>query len=222
MDLELRGKVVWKLLGEIDKFKKDRESSNRERFNSHAGGPNIIMVGRLEGIKGQDQLIDAAPKILKHFPDARFTFLGTGPLQSTLEQKAMELDIADHCIFPGTTNDVPSYLEKSDVYVTTSHHEGTPLATLEAMAWGVPVVASDVLGNRDVVKDGVTGLLYPLGDADKLSQAILRLLNNSSLANSFASNGEKFIDDEFSFKKMVLHYEMIYKQLSNRKNHDLG
>ena len=198
---------------ETDKSKRDGESGGRKKFNFSAGGPNIIAVGRLIAIKGQDQLIDAAPKVLQHFPNARFTFLGTGPLKSALEQRAKNRGIADHCQFPGSTNEVPSYLENSDIYVTTSHHEGIPVATLEAMAWGVPVVASDVSGNSDIVRDETTGLLYPLGDSDKLSQAILRLLDNPSLAHTFASNGEKFIKDEFSFNKMVSHYEAIYKQL---------
>ena len=204
---------------DINEPHRGRESKGRGNFNSVADGPSIIAVGRLIDLKGHNQLIDAAPNVLQHFPNARFTFLGTGPLKSALEQRAKKLNIADHCIFPGTTNNVPSYLEKSDLYVTTSHHEGMPLATLEAMAWGVPVVASDVSGNRDIVVDEVTGLLYPLGDTEKLSKAILRSLNNPSLADSFVANGEKFIDDEFSFNKMVLQYEGFYKQLliRNRK-----
>lgn len=176
-------------------------------------GPNIVAIGRMIEIKGQDQLIDAAPAIVQQFPNARFTFLGTGPLKSALEQRAKNLNMTDHCFFPGSTNDVPGYLEKSDLYVTTSHHEGIPVATLEAMAYGVPIVASNVLGNQDIVTDEATGLMYPLGDTDKLAEAILRLLGNPSLAHSLASNGEKFIESEFSLEKMALQYDAIYKKL---------
>jgi len=206
----------------IDQSIRDKESKSRANLNFSSYGPNIIAVGRLIEKKGQSQLIDVVPKILLTFPNARFTFLGAGPQKSALEQRAKIINVADHCIFPGTTNNVLAYLKKSDLYVTTSHQEGIPVATLEAMACGVPVIASNVLGNREIVTDEVTGLLYPLGDTDKLSQAIHRLLDNPSFANSLASNGEKFIDAEFSLEKMALHYEVIYQKLSNRDNHDFG
>lgn len=201
---------------ESDPAREDKESKGNTNPDFSRKGPNIVAIGRLIGIKGQDQLIDAAPAIVQRFPNARFTFLGTGPLKSDLEQRAKKLNMSDHCIFPGTTNDVSAYLERSDLYVTTSHHEGIPVATLEAMAYGVPIVSSDVTGNRDIVTDEATGLLYPLGDTSKLAQAIFRLLENPSLSNSLASNGKKFIESEFSLEKMALHYDALYKQLSGR------
>ncbi len=200
---------------DLDKHWIEEELKSRNGTKFHTDGPSIISVGRLVDIKGQSQLVDAAPRILQSFPNAQFTFLGSGPLKSTLEQRAKNLNISNSVTFPGITYDVPSYLRKSDLYVSTSHSEGIPLATLEAMAWKVPVVASDVIGNSDVIKDEVTGLLYPLGDIDRLSLSIIRLLNNNDLVNSLTKKAEQFVDSRFSLKQMALKYDSIYSQIAS-------
>jgi len=195
----------------------DGKQQITEALDLNGRSPKIISIGRLIELKGQRQLLEAAPEIIKYYPNAQFIFLGTGPLKASLEHMAKELSIEDQVHILGTTNDIPSYLINSDVYVTTSHHEGTPLATLEAMAWGVPIVASNVLGNRDIITDEVTGLMYPLGDIPKLSKAILRLLENPSMANTLAANGQTLIDEKYSLNQMIVKYTNLYNHFISKR-----
>lgn len=144
----------------------------RKRRRDSAGSVRLVVVGRLIDIKGQDQAIDAVARLRARYPGMQLILAGDGPMRAALEQRAAAAGLGDAVVFAGVVRDVAGLLAEADLYVSTSHYEGLPMALLEAMAWGLPVVASDVRGNRDVVADGRTGRLYPLHDIDRLTVAI--------------------------------------------------
>ncbi len=170
----------------------------------------IMTVGRLVDLKGQDQFINVAAALVEHYPDARFYLIGDGPLRSSLEQQAVELGVADKVVFAGVVEDVASCLRKADVYISTSHSEGLSMAILEAMAWDVPVITSDIPGNRSVVTHEETGLLYPLGDIDALKAAILNVVNQPEAAATRCQKARQMVIDFYSVDATIQAHERLY------------
>ena len=135
----------------------------------------VVAVGRLVPVKGFDVLIDALPALVAAAPDARVILVGDGPERGPLEQRATALGVADRVWFAGTQRDVARYVAAADVLAAPSRNEGMGRVLVEAMALGVPVVASAVGGIPDVVADGEHGRLVPADDAGSLAEALIAL-----------------------------------------------
>lgn len=183
-----------------------------------ARGPMILAVGRLEEIKGQYQLVDCAPRLLQQHPDARIVIVGEGPMAARWKDRAARLGVDRAITFTGRVDDPVEYLCEADVYVSPSRYEGISLGLLEAMSWRVPVVASRVVGNVDVISDGVEGLLYPLDDADALADAIARVLEEVGATGMRVDNARAKVEARFSAEAMCAGYRDIYlRAMSGRR-----
>jgi glycosyltransferase involved in cell wall biosynthesis len=156
-----------------------RERAERARaFRSHSG-PVVGMVARLSRIKDQATLIRAWRTVVEEFPEARLWIVGEGETKDDLETIARHEGVIGSVVFWGKRSDIPELLGSFDVYVfSTTRDEGFGVAIVEAMAAGIPVVASDVPACREVLEDGEFGTLVPPGDADPLAREILRLLKD--------------------------------------------
>src|SRR5207247_1768501 len=132
-------------------------------------GPLIGAVGRLSPEKGQNVLLQALPSVLAAFPQAACVLAGEGPARAALEAEARRLGIGDRVVFLGLRRDVPMVLAALDLFVQPSIYEGFGLSLLEAMAAGLPVVASRVGGIPELIEDGRTGLLVPPQDSMALA-----------------------------------------------------
>lgn len=119
----------------------------------------VIMVARMVAQKNHPLALDVAAEVIRDVPEARFLFVGGGPDEETMIARAAELGIADKCQFPGRRDDVPRLLSASDVAILPSFKEGFSNAVLEAMACGVPIIASDVGGNNEIIDNGENGYL---------------------------------------------------------------
>lgn len=119
----------------------------------------VIMVARMVSQKNHPLVLEIAPEILRECPNARFIFVGGGPDEEMLKARAREAGIADKCLFLGRRDDVPRLLGASDVAILPSYKEGFSNAVLEAMACGLPVIASDVGGNNEIIDPGTNGYL---------------------------------------------------------------
>lgn len=170
----------------------------------------VAMVANLRPEKGQDVLIDAVPEVLRRFPDARFDLIGDGSERAALERRARERGVADAVSFLGHREDVAALLAASDIFVLPSRSEAFPNALLEAMAAGIPVVASAVGGVTEIVEDERNGLLVPPGDAGALARQICRLMDDSALATTLADNARTLVQTRFSFDRMVAAIDDIY------------
>lgn len=121
----------------------------------------VLSVGSLSKPKGHEFLLEAIPDILESHPNTVFTFAGEGQLREELETRVKELRITEATRFLGTRSDIPDLLKIADYFVLPSLWEGLPLALLEAMATGIPVVATKVGGIGEIIRDGYNGLLVP-------------------------------------------------------------
>jgi len=170
----------------------------------------VTTVARLHPQKGHRYLLDAVPSILNEKPRAVFLLAGDGELRAPIKERVEQLEVSSSVKVLGPRSDVPDLLNISDVFVLPSLWEGMPNAVLEAMAAGLPVVATDVDGTSEVVVNGKTGLLVPPRNSRSLQLAILRLLNNAQLRRDMGSAGQKRVAEEYSLDCYVEKYDDLY------------
>ena len=163
-----------------------------------AGALVIGTAGRLSAVKGHDTFLRAARLILDREPGARFMIVGGGPLEDELMALASALGIAHACRFLGARNDVHDLMTAMDVFVLPSRNEGLPMAILEAMALGKPVVASNVGGLPEVIRHRESGLLVPPNDPRALADACLELARDRQFASRLGARARRLVADEFS------------------------
>jgi len=171
-------------------------------------------VARMTKVKGHTYLIKAAPEIIASVPEARFVFVGDGPERPNLEREVHQLGLENYFCFTGMRDDVPRLLSAMDLFVLpTATREGLPLSIAEAMACGLPVVATDVGGVREAVLDRETGFLVPPCDVKALTRAILALLQDERKRREFGRAGHEYCLREYSADLMVRRVEAIYENL---------
>ena len=177
----------------------------------------IGTVGRFVEPKGYPHLLDAMVRIQAHLPEVKALLVGDGELRPAMEEKVQKLGLSDSVVFTGIRRDVPEILALLDIFVLPSLWEGLPIALLEAMAAGLPVVATAVGGTPEVVVDGVTGFLVPPRDPQALADAILRLLRDPELRQRMGEAGRARVAAHFSIEQMVHKTEALYEQLLAEK-----
>lgn len=188
----------------------------KKKLNIFNGNKIIGIVGRLTKEKDHITFLRAAKIISDYYDNANFLVVGGGDLRGELEGYASVLGISNKVIFTGKTNNVAETLRAIDVFVSTSLYEGCSNAILEAMASGLPVVATKVGGNPEIVNDGLTGILVPPRNPDLLAEAVLSLLNNPELRKTMGKNGRERIESDFILSKMVSNTEGVYESLVSR------
>ncbi|MBF0196954.1 MAG: glycosyltransferase [Planctomycetes bacterium] len=185
-----------------------------ERDPSSWKVPHIRLgiAGRLNKEKGHELLIRSMQKVLKSFPNISLKIAGRGPLKEELENLSAELGISDHIHFDGFHHNISEFLKNIDIFILSSHYEGFGLVLIEAMAAGLPIVATDVGGVREVVKDGITGLIVPSGREDELCMGIEYFLQHPKLAYEFGVRGRAHVMGSFSLTQMIDKHIEIYQQ----------
>lgn len=179
-----------------------REYSSRPR--------RIALVACLREEKRIDLLINAAPRILSHYPDAEFLIAGDGSCRDQLVALAHETGAFGRFRFLGHRDDIPAVLAQADLFVLPSRSEAFPNSIIEAMASGLPVVATAVGGIPELVAHGRTGRLVPSGDVEALAGAVLDLLADPARAEEFGRAGRSRIEQTYSFDRMVGQFEDLY------------
>ncbi len=176
--------------------------------------PVIGTVARLHRQKGVEYFIQAAPEILRRNSGALFVVVGGGPLEKRIRIKIERLGLADHVILAGERSDALDLLSAFDIFVLPSLWEGLPLVLIEAAGLGKPIIATDIEGSREIIRDGETGLLVPPADPDALAGAVRRLLEAPALARRLAEKARSEIPPAFGLKRMVAETERLYLDLA--------
>lgn len=176
----------------------------------------VLTIGRLIDVKGYPYLLEAVPAVVKQVPEARFLWVGEGPLENELRERVQSLGLDDRVCFAGPRSDVPDLFVTADLFVMPSLVEGLPLGALEAMAAGLPIVGTRVCGTSEVIRDGVTGRLVPPGDlvetrdAADLAAAILEPLEDPLVAKRWGANGRSLFQQEFTARRMARETADVY------------
>jgi len=206
----------------VDTAKFERAQRDRDRlFPGSQHQTLVVVVGNMHtDVKGHPWLIDAAPMVLREFPQTRFVFAGDGAARPTLEAQVAKLGWQSHFMFLGPRGDIPDILASCDIGVLPSRAEGLSNAVLEYMAAGLPTIASRVGGNIELVEDGVTGILIPPEDSTAIAEALLRLLRDPGLSRQMAEKGQRVAVEKYSFERLIREVDAMYTQLLRRRGRD--
>jgi PEP-CTERM/exosortase A-associated glycosyltransferase len=177
-------------------------------------------IGSFYAYEGLDLLLDALPQIILARPDVRVLLVGGGPQDEALKARAAGLGILDKVVFTGRVPhaEVNRYYDLIDALVYPRHSMRltelvTPLKPLEAMAQGRILVASDVGGHRELIRDGETGMLFAAGQSDALAATVLRLLDAPDLWPRLRAQGRRFVETERTWRASVSRYPAVYQRL---------
>jgi glycosyltransferase involved in cell wall biosynthesis len=195
--------------------------NEREAYRRELGFTSEMIVigfaGRITKVKNPNILIKAFASLVPQYPQLRLIFAGEGDLQSSLEELAKTLGIANSVIWPGFCSNIPGFLSALDIYVQPSANEGLSLSILEAMAAEKPVIATRVGSADEIIRDGITGLLIRPGSKEAIENAIITLLKDQDYRNRLAKNGKQHVFNEFNIQKMVDNYCHLYIKLDGTR-----
>jgi glycosyltransferase involved in cell wall biosynthesis len=191
--------------------------SLRRALNIDAASPVVGTVSRLSHQKNPLDFVRMAAQVKKAIPAAQFLFVGDGPLRAETEALIRELHLEQDIILAGLRMDVPDLLHTMDIFALTSLWEGLPRVIPQAMIAGLPVVANNVDGNAEIIRDGVNGFLTPPGDISLMTERIVRLLKDPPLKQAMVVQGRETAAQEFSLHDMVKKIETLYDELLTRK-----
>ena len=180
---------------------------------SHQHGLVVGVAGRLDAVKGHKNLIQAWPKVLDAVPSARLDIAGAGPLEKDLVDLSAQLGIRQAVNFLGSVEDMVEFYRSINMLVVPSLSESFGITILEAMSCGIPVIASDVGGIREIVRNEWNGLLVPRESHVAISDAILRLWSDDSLRSKIISNGFKSIEP-YKQEAFILSHMEAYKSIN--------
>ncbi len=204
---------------EVDRFDPSHEAPPGLRrslgFEEH--DPVILVPARLEPQKGHRVLLEALPPVLERFPTTKVVFAGEGTLRPELESQAHRLGVAAAVRFLGFQSNIQDWLALCNFTSLPSFYEGLPIAAIESLAAGTPMVATAVDGTPEVVLDGKTGLLVPPGNSLLLADALCRLLASPSLQQSLGQAGRDYVLKEFSRERQIELTQHLYLEELARK-----
>ena len=175
--------------------------------------PLIMQVARFHPVKDHKTAVRAFAETLSFVPNAVLYLVGDGGQRQTIEVLCREMDIQDQVRFLGTRDDVAQLVPGADVFMLSSLSEGVSVTLLEAMATGLPIAATDVGGNPEVVEHGTTGLLSPRGDHNALAANLVTLLQDPAQRQAFGRAGRARLLDVFTQDRMHREYTELYGQL---------
>ncbi len=198
---------------DTDRFKPSAETRAAVRRELGIDADEFVLgtVGRLVAVKDHASLILAFSRMRREVPEARLVIVGDGPEKSALERLADANGLGDELLLAGDRRDVPSLLCAFDLYVVSSLSEGFSISILEAMSSGLPLVATAVGGNREILGEPENGLLVPADDSDALAGALERMRVNAALRATAARHNRDKILREYSMQTMLDRYLSLYR-----------
>jgi len=192
-------------------------SAARAALGLPADVPLVVQVGTLRSVKDHPTALRAFARVRKELPRARIAFAGDGPDMGAYKSLSAELGIEASVHWLGSRSDVPNVLAAGDVMLMTSLSEAHSVSLLEAMAAGLPIVATAVGGIPETVADGVSGLLAPRGDDAGLATHLVTLLRDEALRHRMGQAGRARVHDRFLRSTMHERYYQIYQRLARKE-----
>jgi glycosyltransferase involved in cell wall biosynthesis len=189
----------------------------RARFRRLFGIPEerfvIGWIGRMTAVKRLPDVLEAFRRVRDRGIDATLCLVGAGPDRDEVERLASRLGLMRHCLFVGYQRDVAPYYAFFDAFLLPSANEGTPVVAIEALAAGVPVVATAVGGVADVVEDGVDGFLAEPGDVEALADRLVRLAEDRELRARMGAAGRVRVPERYAVERLIDDTDRLYRSL---------
>lgn len=212
---------------DVGRLERAAAGAERDACRRRLGVEAALVVGTLGSlseVKGQDVFLRAAALVAREVPQGAFVLAGEdasrgGEFRARLEGLVAELDLGGRVRLAGRREPVAEFLACLDVFVNASRTESFGLATVEAMACGAAVVATATEGSREIIRDGANGLLVPVGDADALAAAVLRLLRDEPLRTRFREEARRDAHARFGLQRMIEETERVYAEIVSSGQH---
>jgi glycosyltransferase involved in cell wall biosynthesis len=201
---------------DVERFGKGEGAAFRERIGVSESDALIGAAGRLVTQKGFDTLVKALGSLLEDGVELKACIAGNGPERERLEALAQEAGVADRLIFPGHVDDMPSFLAGLDLFAFPSRMEGRSNALAEAMAAGLPVIATDIPGNDELIAHEKTGILVPPEDPGACARAIKRLLEDREPAERLGSAAREYVEVNMDSEKILDELEAYLESLTGK------
>ena len=198
-------------------FEGEHRLEVRKEAGIGADDPFLLSVGRLVPVKAHEVLVSAMPAVLKEFPNAKVGICGDGVLRGDLETQIKSLGLEGSVKLLGEQNNIAKFLFSADVFILPSRSEGLPMALLEAMSAGLPVIATRLEGLAEVVVEGVHGLFAPVDDADVLADVILQLLRDPYMRARMGAAAKQRVNEMYSIDHAGEQYLALMLKLSGSK-----
>ena len=181
-------------------------------------GHVVVCVAKLRYQKGIDVLLQAWYLVCQQMPLARLIIVGDGPLKKQLERMSDELGIGDNVEFASLQSDIPAQFHRGGLAVLPSYWEGMPNTVLEAMACGLPCIATRVSGSEDIIQHGVNGLLVEPGDYQGMAKALLQLLCDQALARQYGQAARVSIEQHYTIERITDSYVALYQVITSTRS----
>jgi glycosyltransferase involved in cell wall biosynthesis len=198
-------------------FEGERRLEVRKEAGIGVDDPFLLAVGRLVPVKAHEVLVSAMPAVLKEFPNAKVGICGDGTLRGDLETQIKSLGLEGSVKLFGEQNNVAKFLFSADVFVLPSRSEGLPMALLEAMSAGLPVIGTKLEGLGEVVLEGVHGLFVPVDDSDALAHVILQLLRHPNMRVRMGAAAKQRVNEMYSIDHTGEQYLTLMLKLLGSK-----
>jgi len=182
----------------------------------------VAMVARFDEVKGHMRFINLIPSLVEAVPNLKIVFAGGGKGEKDMRQLARKFGVSDSTIFLGERKDIPKILQAVDAVVLPSYHEGLPISVLEASATGLPVIGSDVVGIKDTIRDGETGILADFDNPKAVVGSFKKLAKSPTLRRRMGERGRDFVEKEFSMEKFVDSTLRVYQQALREQGNQLN
>ncbi|GIV67483.1 glycosyltransferase family 4 protein [Caldilinea sp.] len=189
-------------------------TSVKKRFDLPENAIVIGSVGSLSKLKGYDMLLKAFQCVVARIPSARLVFVGDGPERSTLQTLAESMRIEPYVRFLGSQQNIEHVYRAFDLFVSSSYIEGLPTVLLESIASGVPVVATNIPGSREIIEDGVTGLLTPPGNPEAMAEVLIQALQSPQRMKLLATEALRRAKMQFSMDAVAKEYTALFQRLT--------
>lgn len=179
----------------------------------------ILTVTRFDYAKNTGLLIPVLEKLIEMNMQEyfRFVIVGAGEDEENFRKEIERKGYSPYFVFAGTTEKISEFYRSSFCYISTSRWEGLPLSVMEAMSYGLPVVATNVTGNNDLIKNRVTGIIYPLEEPAKAAEGIVELYKNKELRNGIIDSAKNNIQSKYSLSRMAQQTEKLYFKVIKRR-----
>lgn len=210
---EIKQYLIQKVSIKSEKIKQIYNGVNLEVFSPSVQTHDkikVITVGRMEAVKDPLTTLEAIANLIPRFANIELTVVGGGSMIPAIEAAAQKRGIQNQVVCLGERDDISSLLTSSDIFVQSSLVEGISNTILEAMASGLPVVATDVGGNSELVEERVTGLLVPPQDVEQLKKALQYYCEDKARRREHGLNGRLRVERHFSLNKMIEQYDKLY------------
>jgi glycosyltransferase involved in cell wall biosynthesis len=206
-----RIKVIYNAIWEEpDPIKK---KADRDCHEIPTGSKIVGIIANLRPVKRIDRFLLMARAVNEKLPDTHFLILGGGELEKELKQQAEDIELIESVHFLGSISNVQSYLEIFDVGVLTSESEGLSNTLIEYARAGVPMVAFDVGGNGEIIKNGINGELIPDGDINRFAAAVVGILTDNEIEEKYSGSGKQIVDELFTPKKILQQTMEFYRTI---------